>query len=154
MAVIGRPREFDRDRALDEAMQLFWRKGFAATSMSELCDAMGYRASSLFAAVGDKEALYLEAVERYVELIGRDLWGRLSEGITARDGVEKFLLATGDSLPVSNGKPGGCMAALAAVGEDCPGEIPEKMRQLRAECLNHLRSRLSAGMAAGVFLPA
>jgi AcrR family transcriptional regulator len=63
MAVIGRPREFDRDAALEAAMFLFWRKGFAATSMNDLCDAMGVRSPSLYAAFGSKEALYLEAVD-------------------------------------------------------------------------------------------
>jgi AcrR family transcriptional regulator len=62
MAVIGRPRRFDRDAALEAAMFLFWRKGFAATSMNDLCDAMSIGSPSLYAAFGSKEALYLEAV--------------------------------------------------------------------------------------------
>ena len=66
MAVIGRPEGFDRDAALEAAMVLFWRKGFAATSMNDLCDAMGVRSPSLYAAFGSKEALYLEAIEHYV----------------------------------------------------------------------------------------
>ena len=66
MAVIGRPREFDRDAALEAAMLLFWRKGFEAASMNDLCDAMGVRSPSLYAAFGSKEALYLEAIEHYV----------------------------------------------------------------------------------------
>ena len=47
-------------------MLVFWRKGFAATSMNDLCDAMGIRSPSLYAAFGSKEALYLEALEHYV----------------------------------------------------------------------------------------
>ena len=47
-------------------MVLFWRKGFAATSMNDLCDAMNVRSPSLYAAFGSKEALYLEAIEHYV----------------------------------------------------------------------------------------
>ena len=62
MPITGRPRGFDRDAALQAAMLLFWRKGFAATSMNDLCDAMGIRSPSLYAAFGSKEALYLEAV--------------------------------------------------------------------------------------------
>ena len=64
MAAIGRPREFDRDAALEAAMLLFWRKGFAATSMNDLCEAMGLRSPSLFAPFGSREALDLEAVGR------------------------------------------------------------------------------------------
>ena len=48
-------------------MLAFWRKGFAATSMNDLCDAMGVRSPSLYAAFGSKEALYLEAIQHYVE---------------------------------------------------------------------------------------
>jgi AcrR family transcriptional regulator len=57
MAVIGRPRAFDRDAALEAAMLVFWRKGFSAASMNDLCDAMGIRSPSLYAAFGSKEPL-------------------------------------------------------------------------------------------------
>src|ERR1700733_184874 len=87
VAVIGRPREFDRDAALQEAMLVFWRKGFTATSMNDLCDAMRIRSPSLYAAFGSKEALFLEAVDRYANVMGPQVWGRLAEGATARAGV-------------------------------------------------------------------
>ena len=67
MAVIGRPRGFDRDAALEAAMFLFWPRPFEAASMNDLCDAMGVRSPSLYAAFGSKEALYLEAIEHYVQ---------------------------------------------------------------------------------------
>src|SRR6202034_3270629 len=112
MAVVGRPREFDRDAALQAAMLLFWRKGFAATSMNDLCDAMGVRSPSLYAAFGSKEALYLEAIEHYVEIFGPPVWDKLAEGATARAGVETLLLAATESLPKSGTIPAGCMATL------------------------------------------
>ncbi len=114
MAVIGRPREFDRDAALEAAMLVFWRKGFAAASMNDLCDAMGVRSPSLYAAFGSKEALYLEAIEHYVRTNGPPIWDRLAEGATARAGVEKLLLAATESLPKSPTTPAGCMATLGA----------------------------------------
>src|ERR1700744_3779832 len=119
MAVIGRPREFDRDAALDAAMLLFWRKGFATTSMSDLCDAMGVRSPSLYAAFGSKEALYLEAMERYVGIQGHLVWDGLG-GTTARAGVENLLIAAAETLPKSRATPAGCMAVLAAVGDEWP----------------------------------
>src|ERR1700722_17890271 len=118
VAVIGRPRTFDRDEALEAAMVLFWRKGFAAASMNDLCDAMGVRSPSLYAAFGSKEALYLEAVDRYVETIGPPIWGKLAEGNTARASVENLLLAATESLPKSQETPAGCMAALGAVCDE------------------------------------
>ena len=106
MAVIGRPREFDREAALQAAMLLFWRKGFAATSMNDLCDAMGVRSPSLYAAFGSKEALYLEAIGHYVRTIGPPIWEELAEGATARASVENLLMAATESLPESQADPG------------------------------------------------
>ena len=149
MATIGRPREFDRGAALDAAMVLFWRKGFAAASMNDLCDAMDVRSPSLYAAFGSKEALYLEAIQRYVEVFGPPVWDGLAEGATARAGVENLLLAATESLPESHGTPGGCMAALAAVCDEWPAGIAQVVRKIRAEMLGMLRSRLEAGVANG-----
>ena len=97
MAVIGRPRAFDRDAALEAAVLVCWRKGFSAASMNDLCDAMGIRSPSLYAAFGSKEALYLEAIDHYVRTIGHPVWDKLEEGATARAGVENLLLAGAES---------------------------------------------------------
>jgi AcrR family transcriptional regulator len=149
MAVIGRPREFDRDAALEAAMFQFWRKGFAATSMNDLCDAMDVRSPSLYAAFGSKEALYLEAVEHYVQTIGTSVWDKLAEGATARAGVERLLLTGSDTLPKSRMKPPGCMAMLSAVGDEWPAMITDAVRKVRLEVLNQLRARLQAAVAEG-----
>ncbi len=65
----GRPRTFDIDFALDRAVEVFWKHGFQDASMQELTDAMGLSKPSLYAAFGDKEALYLKTLERYVALL-------------------------------------------------------------------------------------
>jgi AcrR family transcriptional regulator len=149
MAVIGRPRAFDRDAALEAAMLLFWRKGFAATSMNDLCDAMGVRSPSLYAAFGSKEALYLEAVEHYVQTIGPPIWDKLAEGATARAGIEDLLIAWTESLPKSRATPAGCMALLAAVGDEWPAAIVRVVKKVRLEMLGTLRSRLDNAVAKG-----
>jgi len=149
MAVIGRPREFDRDAALDAAMLLFWRKGFAATSMHDLCDVMGVRSPSLYAAFGSKEALYLEAVERYVQIQGPQVWGKLAEGATARESVENLLMAGTKILPKSRATPAGCMAMLAAVGDQWPAAVAHVVKKVRLEMLGNLRTRLQTAMATG-----
>jgi AcrR family transcriptional regulator len=149
MAAIGRPREFDRDAALEAAMLLFWRKGFAATSMNDLCDAMGVRSPSLYAAFGNKEALYLEAVEHYVRIQGPPVWGKLAEGATARAGIENLLIAGTGSLPKSRATPAGCMATLAAVGDEWPAPITRVVKKGRLEMLGMLRSRLETAVAKG-----
>jgi AcrR family transcriptional regulator len=149
MAAIGRPRGFDRDAALEAAMLLFWRKGFAATSMSDLCDAMGISSPSLYAAFGSKEALYLEAVEYYARTIGPPVWDKLAEGATARAGIENLLIAWTESLPKSRATPAGCMALLAAVGDEWPATIVRVVKKVRLEMLGTLRSRLETAVAKG-----
>jgi AcrR family transcriptional regulator len=149
MAIIGRPREFERCAALKAAMVLFWRKGFAATSMNDLCDAMDVRSPSLYAAFGSKEALYLEAIQHYVQTVGPPVWDGLAEGATARAGVQNLLLAATESLPESHVTPAGCMAALAAVCDEWPAGIAEVVRKIRVEMRGLLRSRLEAGIANG-----
>ncbi len=149
MGAIGRPRGFDRDVALEAAMFLFWRKGFAATSMNDLCEAMGVASPSLYAAFGSKEALYLEAVEHYVRTQGPPIWGKLAEGATARAGIENLLIAATENLPKSRATPAGCMAALAAVGDDWPATIARVVRKVRLEMLGTLRSRLETAVANG-----
>jgi AcrR family transcriptional regulator len=149
MAVIGRPRGFDRDAALEAAMFLFWRKGFAATSMNDLCDAMGISSPSLYAAFGSKEALYLEAIEHYVRTQGPPVWDKLAEGATARTGIENLLIAGTESLPKSRATPAGCMAMLAAVGDEWPAAIARVVKKVRLEMLGMLRSRLETAVAKG-----
>jgi AcrR family transcriptional regulator len=149
MAVIGRPRGFDRDAALEAAMLLFWRKGFATTSMSELCDAMRVNSPSLYAAFGSKEALYLEAIEHYVQTIGPPVWDKLLEATTARAGIENLLIAATDSLPKSRATPAGCMAVLAAVGDEWPTAIARVVKKVRLEMLGMLRSQLETAVTKG-----
>jgi AcrR family transcriptional regulator len=127
MAAIGRPREFDRDAALEAAMLMFWRKGFAATSMNDLCDAMGVRSPSLYAAFGSKEELYLEAIEHYVQTQGTRVWDGLAEGATARAGIENLLIAA----------------------TEWPAPITRVVRKGRLEMLGVLRSRLETAGAKG-----
>src|SRR6201995_2252844 len=112
-------------------MLLFWRKGCAATSMTDLCGTMGVASPSLYAAFGSKEALYLEAVEHYVEIQGTPVWDQLEEGTTARAGIENLLIAATGSLPKSRATPAGCMAVLAAVSDEWPAAITRVAKKFR-----------------------
>jgi len=61
----GRPRAYDPDAALDSALEVFWRAGFASASMDDICSATGMNRPSVYAAFGDKRALFRSAIERY-----------------------------------------------------------------------------------------
>ena len=149
MAVIGRPREFDRAAALEAAMLVFWRHGYLATSMTDLCDAMSIRSPSLYAAFGSKEALYLEAANHYADTVGTAIWQQLTDGANARAGVEKVLMAAVKSLPESGLAPAGCMVTLGALSEECPGEIGETFKRIRLDCLERLRARFKQAVTDG-----
>src|SRR5579862_3206535 len=63
---MGRPRSFDVNRGLDSALRVFWRKGYEGTSLSDLTKAVGVNRPSLYAAFGDKKALFRKAFDRYL----------------------------------------------------------------------------------------
>jgi AcrR family transcriptional regulator len=62
----GRPREFDVDEALGRALDVFWRQGYEGTSLSDLTEAMGINRPSLYTAFGNKEQLFAQVVDRYL----------------------------------------------------------------------------------------
>ena len=62
---MGRPREFDIDKALDTAGELFWRNGYERTSLSDLTEAIGITPPSFYFAFGNKEKLFKQVVDRY-----------------------------------------------------------------------------------------
>ncbi|MEV5842760.1 TetR/AcrR family transcriptional regulator [Streptomyces sp. NPDC051985] len=70
---MARNREFDIDRAVDRAMDLFWRQGYAETSLPDLLKELSIGSGSFYAAFGSKEQLYLRALDRYTSLQGHDL---------------------------------------------------------------------------------
>ena len=134
-------------------MLLFWRKGFAITSITELCQELGIGSPSLYAAFRSKEALYLEAVDHYVRTVGPPIWDKLAEEASARAGVESLLLAAAESLPKSRTAPAGCMAALAAVGDELPPAIANAAKRVRLKMLGNLKTRLQTAMAEAELPP-
>ena len=85
---MGRPREFDLENALDEAMDVFWRRGYEGATIAELTGAMGINPPSLYAAFGSKEGLLKAALDRYSQK--RDeCMAEILEAPTAREVVER-----------------------------------------------------------------
>jgi TetR/AcrR family transcriptional regulator, copper-responsive repressor len=104
----GRPRSFDRDIALVIAMRLFWRHGYDGVSMQQLTSAIGVAAPSLYAAFGNKSALYLEALDRYSEVRGALDLSMMDQATSLRQAVELVLDATVSGLIDPEGEMG-CM---------------------------------------------
>ena len=110
----GRPRQFDRDRALDVAMQLFWRQGYESTSLDQLKRAMGsLSAASFYGAFGSKERLYREALARYLDTHGQVVAPLHDATLEPRDALEQALRRSA-RLQTDVRLPRGCMLVLSA----------------------------------------
>jgi AcrR family transcriptional regulator len=149
MAERGRPRGFDRGQALEQAMLLFWEKGFQGVSMSELTQAMGINAPSLYAAFGSKEALYREAMALYEGGDGAELMGAVAAAPGARAAIEAYLTRSA-ALFSRPGRPAGCMVVLSVIhGAGTGEETGRALRDVRAEMQAILEARLRRARAEG-----
>jgi AcrR family transcriptional regulator len=147
-AALGRPRAFDTDKALHGALQVFWRKGYEGASLSDLTKAMGINRPSLYAAFGDKEALFRRVLDYYSEGPARYVFEALSEP-TGREVMERLLLNAAD-MNVGSHHPPGCLLVHGALA--C-GKENESVRQeliaRRAASEAAVRQRLARAKAEG-----
>jgi TetR/AcrR family transcriptional repressor of nem operon len=88
---MARPREFDETAALDAAVACFWQHGYEATSVRDLAGKMGISAPSLYNAYGDKHALFVQALERYLDRSMRARIRRLEESLPPKQAVHCFI---------------------------------------------------------------
>ncbi|MER7178483.1 TetR/AcrR family transcriptional regulator [Streptomyces hyaluromycini] len=88
---MARIREFDMDQAVERAMDLFWRRGYAETSLQDLLKELSIGSGSFYAAFGSKEQLYIRSLDRYISLQGADLETTLDEAAGIRFAVRKVL---------------------------------------------------------------
>jgi AcrR family transcriptional regulator len=146
-------RRFDRDEALKIAMQLFWRHGYESTSMAELLKAMGLTAPSLYAAFGNKERLFLEAVEHYGSIYGTRLFQPLEEKIPARTAIGQ-MLRNAAAIVSGSKNPAGCLVTCGAL--NCSTEsahIEQALRQLRQANEQRIIDRLARAGKDGELPP-
>jgi AcrR family transcriptional regulator len=110
----GRPISFDKNAALEAAMLLFWERGFEGTSMADLTQAMGLNPSSIYAAFGDKRALFSLAVKRYLKSRAQYATEALEQPT-----LEKVIRALFDNTVAfltTPGHPPTCMTLAGAMG--------------------------------------
>ena len=112
LATRGRPREFDVDEALGAALRVFWIKGYEGAALTDLTEAMGITRPSLYAAFGNKEALFKQALDLYEE-VKLAYVGQALEAETAK-GVAQNLLQ-GAIETMTDGECRGCMGVIASV---------------------------------------
>lgn len=114
---MARPKEFDRARVLDRATRLFWERGFAGASISDLEAAMGIGRTSIYAAFGAKEDLFMAAIDHYDATYSVKLRNALTSGLPVREAIrlyfDELLKAFADpDLPL------GCLVTNVAVEGD------------------------------------
>jgi AcrR family transcriptional regulator len=138
---MGRPREFDVEKALDRALDVFWRNGYEGASISDLTEAMGINPPSLYAAFGNKEGLFRKALDRYAAQRAR-FWDEAREAATARGMVEHLLRASADFL-TEECNPPGCMIVRSAMScSEAADAIRRELDARRAGGELILRERL------------
>ena len=110
---LGRPMEFDPDKALDAAMDVFWSKGYEATSMSDLLKAMALSKSSLYQAFGGKRQLFTQCLARYQERFMSELGKQLEKADSGRQFIEEVFQSVADTAQQPAGAKG-CLVANSA----------------------------------------
>lgn len=147
-AAVGRPRAFDVDTALEKAMRVFWQRGYEGTSLTALTDAMDINRPSLYAAFGNKEALFRKALERY-QGQRRDFGEAALAEPVARVAIEKLLLGTAE-IQTDPGAPQGCLVIQGAlVGSEEAEPIRKELIARRAANQAAIRERLERAKAEG-----
>jgi AcrR family transcriptional regulator len=140
----GRPRGFDREAALKRAVEVFWRQGYEGTSIADLTRAMRINPPSLYAAFGDKEHLYLEAVERYQQGRRDELGPLLDEAPTARQAIERVLREAA-RLYAQPHAPRGCMLMLSSTA-CAEASLQSQLAERRAVANEAFKARIQRGV--------
>jgi len=144
---MARPRSFNPDETLDLARDVFWQKGFQSPSLDDITAATGLAKPSLYAAFGDKNALFLKVLDRYHERIIANAQRILNEGPSARGAIERWLTGF---VPFCSGVRGsrGCLSInTAADGTSDQKEVRKKVERFNRKLEELLRNRLRADRA-------
>ncbi|WP_328499711.1 TetR/AcrR family transcriptional regulator [Streptomyces sp. NBC_00457] len=149
MATRGRPRTFDPDTALHQALELFWERGYEGTSLNDLAQAMGIASASIYACFGSKEDLFRQVMALYGTTSGERPRRALREQPTARAAFHAMLRAAADEITRPDAPPG-CMLILAApTGAVENHAVREFLADLRRDMLSTNKDRLARGVTDG-----
>lgn len=139
---MARFKTFDTDEALERATELFWANGFEGTSIQDLEGRMGIQRGSLYHAFGDKQRLFLAALDRYDQVVVRRLADKLAQGASGLAAIRQFFQARVDAAQ-DTAHPRGCLITNSAV-ERAPTD-PETYRKVRA-CLAEIEAAFFAAL--------
>lgn len=147
-AHLGRPREFDADAALEQALVVFWQQGYEGASLTDLTAAMGISRKSMYAAFGNKEELFHRVLRRYEQGSG----SYIVEALRARTAREVATLFLAGSVRSSTrpGGPAGCLGVQGALAVGATGQVAhDTLAAWRARGQAHLRDRFGRAVEEG-----
>lgn len=145
---VGRPRAFDMDTALEKALEVFWRKGYDGTSLTDLTEAMGINKPSLYAAFGNKEQLFLKAIELYESRPCAFFLPAL-EKPTAYQVAEHMLYGAAINM-ADNNHPQGCVIVQGALScSEAAASVKEALMNRRVEGEQKLKVRFDQAKVDG-----
>ena len=154
MAQMGRPRTFDRETAVDQALHLFWEQGYESTSLSQLKSAIGsgISAPSFYAAFGSKEALFQECVTRYLATyaqVTECLWDTTQP---PREALAHALTQSA-RMQCERGHPKGCMVSLAVMSATSPerSAVTAPLTRSRERTRAGIKNCIDRAIASGEF---
>ena len=144
----GRPREFCTQRALAAALGVFWSKGYEGASMADLTDAMGITKPSLYAAFGNKEALFHKALDLY-EAEKLEYTREALKQPTAR-AVAEYMMRGAIDAHLSSVDPKGCLGVISATAcgaeaESIKAHVIERRRSSRAALVERFEQAQADG---------
>ncbi|MFC4655563.1 TetR/AcrR family transcriptional regulator [Rheinheimera marina] len=145
---VGRPRAFDMDTALQKALEVFWLKGYEGASLPDLCEAMGINKPSLYAAFGNKEQLFLKAIELYENRPCAFFYPAL-ELPTSYQVVQHMLCGAAKANADPNSPPG-CVIVQGAIScSEAGASVKQALIEKRQKGEVALRERLEKAQAEG-----
>lgn len=148
MIIMGRPYEFDKDETLSKAMEVFWEKGYKATSIQDLVDHMGIKRGSIYNTFGDKHSLFIAAVEHYADEITSKMIRVLEEDGSPIENIRLFF-ETIVNTPVDR-KTRGCLISntvveLAPHDEKVAATVRKILEKIQTTFLNCLNRAVKLG---------
>lgn len=145
---IGRPLSFDRDAALHQAMLLFWRHGYEATSLNDLTRSMGVTPPSIYAAFGDKKQLFREAVQRYCAgpITAKSI---IEQANTAREATWSLLTSSAIGFTGTDTPPGCLLASSTISCSAAASDVQAELASIRRKIETQLKNKIARDVAMG-----
>lgn len=122
---MARPKAFNEDDVLDKAVEVFWAKGYEATSMRDLVNAMGIQRGSLYAAFGSKQQLFLRSLDRYGKVVVAQFLAILESKPSAIESIELFFAQLVEHV-VTEGPFRSCLVTNSAIERGLTDEATQR----------------------------